>query len=112
MNEVLRKLLLAIFISSLFLSGCVTTKTGPPSYKNNPDWLYMDGGSSTVGVILCHGRRGNPNWYVVSPLRKSINEKLGYHTFADSSSKCNRRFKSEEYLIRRFKAETFSRPVV
>ena len=82
MNEVLRKLLLAIFISSLFLSGCVTTKTGPPSYKNNPDWLYMNGDSSAVGVILCHGRRGNPNWYVVGPLRKSINEKLGYHTLS------------------------------
>ena len=82
MNEVLQKLLLVIVIPSLFLSGCVTTKTAPPSYKNNPDWLYMDGGSSTVGVILCHGRGGNPNWYVVGPLRKEINKKLGYHTLS------------------------------
>ena len=82
MNKVFQKLLLAVVVISLFLSGCVTTKTAPPAYKENPMWIYIDGGSSSVGVILCHGRGGNPNWYVVGPLRKNINKKLGYHTLS------------------------------
>jgi hypothetical protein len=82
MFEAFHKLLLVLVAIPLFLSGCVTTNTSPPSYKENPQWIYIDGGLSSVGVILCHGRRGNPNWYVVGPLRKSINKKLGYHTLS------------------------------
>ena len=82
MIEVFHKLLLALVAIPLFLSGCVTKNTSPPSYKKNPQWIYIDGGLSSVGVILCHGRRGNPNWYVVGPLRESISKELGYHTLS------------------------------
>ncbi|MCR4303822.1 MAG: alpha/beta hydrolase family protein [Gallionella sp.] len=50
---------------------------GPPSGS-----AYLDGGTSKVGVILCHGRGHHPKWNVVDPLRKGINEKLGYHTLS------------------------------
>jgi len=35
-----------------------------------------------------------------------------HFNYADSSSKCNFRINAEEYLIRRFKGETFSWSVV
>lgn len=43
-------------------------------------WLYEDGGKSISGVILCHGKGGNPESYVVDPLRLELNEQLGFHT--------------------------------
>ena len=43
---------------------------------------YLDGGDSTIGVILCHGRGGNPTSAVVNPLRKGLNTQLGYHTLS------------------------------
>jgi hypothetical protein len=42
------------------------------------------------------------SYYIINPFQQ----------FADSSSKCNFRVNAEEYLIRRFKGETFSWPVV
>lgn len=43
---------------------------------------YLDGGGSTVAVVLCHGRAQHPKWKVVDPLRKEINRQLGYHTLS------------------------------
>ncbi len=43
-------------------------------------WLYEDGGESQSGAILCHGKGGDPESYVVEPLRIELNEQLGYHT--------------------------------
>jgi pimeloyl-ACP methyl ester carboxylesterase len=82
MQEIFRKLALMAIMVPLFIAGCATTETMPPSYKKYPEWVYMDGGSSSVGVILCHGRGGNPDWHVVGTLRKNINKKLGYHTLS------------------------------
>lgn len=55
----------------------------------NPIWAdvpsgaaYLDGGGSKYGLILCHGRGKYPTWKVVDPLRKGVNEKLGYHTLS------------------------------
>lgn len=45
-------------------------------------WLYEDGGRSTSGVILCHGKGGDPESYVVDPLRLELNEQLGFHTIS------------------------------
>lgn len=39
-------------------------------------------GEKRVGVVLCHGRGQHPTWKVVDPLRKGINEALGYHTLS------------------------------
>lgn len=44
--------------------------------------VYLDGGVSKIGVILCHGRGKHPTWKVVDPLRKAIHEQLGYHTLS------------------------------
>ena len=65
-----------------FLSSCAVTETSTSEYTENPDWAYLDGGNSSVGVILCHGRGGDPDWYVVGALREMINKKLGYHTLS------------------------------
>jgi len=54
-----------------------------PAFADAPSCsAYLDGGVSKVGVILCHGRGQHPTWKVVDPLRKGINEKLGYHTLS------------------------------
>ena len=45
-------------------------------------WLYEDGGKSDIGVILCHGKGGDPESWVVEPLRTEIHEQLGYHTLS------------------------------
>ena len=47
-----------------------------------PSNAYLDGGESKIGVILCHGRGQYPTWRVVDPLRKTINQQLGYHTLS------------------------------
>ena len=67
--------LLALFLSC----QSVQIKTANP---NMPINAYLDGGKSTVGVILCHGRGQYPTWRVVDPLRKGIHEQLGYHTLS------------------------------
>jgi len=43
-------------------------------------WLYEDGGTSVFAAILCHGKGGDPESYVVDPLRIELNEQLGFHT--------------------------------
>lgn len=45
-------------------------------------WIYEDGGKSDTGIILCHGRGGDPESWVVEPLRTAIHEQLGYHTLS------------------------------
>ena len=55
----------------------------PPALAGEPSGsAYLDGGTSKIGVILCHGRGQHPTWKVVDPLRKGIHEKLGYHTLS------------------------------
>jgi len=44
--------------------------------------VYLEGRSSDRGLILCHGRGKSPTWKVVDPLRKGVNERLGYHTLS------------------------------
>lgn len=44
--------------------------------------VYIDGGNNKSAVILAHGRGKYPTWLVVDPLRKGINEKLGFHTLS------------------------------
>lgn len=45
-------------------------------------WLYEDGGTSMSAAILCHGKGGDPESYVVDPLRLELNEQLGLHTIS------------------------------
>ena len=40
------------------------------------------GKESKVGVILAHGQGLDPDSQVVGPLRKSINQELGFHTLS------------------------------
>ena len=64
----------------VFVIACLTGSlavAGPPANS-----AYLDGGTSKVGVILCHGRGQHPKWKVVDPLRKGINAKLGYHSLS------------------------------
>ncbi len=44
--------------------------------------VYLDGGENKSAVILAHGKGKHPTWLVVDPLRKGINEQLGYHTLS------------------------------
>jgi len=80
---------LSILLSCFFLISCdfspvVTEDPIVPA----PD-EYLDGGDSTIGVILCHGRGQSPTWAVVDPLRKGIHEQLGYHTLSLQMPKDN-----------------------
>ena len=43
---------------------------------------FLDGGDSKVGVILSHGKGNGPTSHVVDPLRKAINQELGFHTLS------------------------------
>lgn len=45
-------------------------------------WLYEDGRKSNFAAILCHGKGGDPESYVVDPLRLELNEQLGWHTIS------------------------------
>ena len=78
MNSVKYVILLLL---TMLLGACQTN-----SVKSNDPYLpsnaYLDGKNSPVGVVLCHGRGKYPTWMVVEPLRKSINEQLGYHTLS------------------------------
>ena len=53
------------------------------------DGAYLAGRGTNIGVILCHGRGTDPTWLVVDPLRKGINEQLGYHTLSLQMPKGN-----------------------
>lgn len=70
-----------VFVIAFFLTACQTdsVKTDIPNMPSN---AYLDGKNSTVGVVLCHGRGKYPTWLVVDPLRKGINQQLGYHTLS------------------------------
>jgi pimeloyl-ACP methyl ester carboxylesterase len=60
---------------------------------DQPDGAYLDGGKSTVGVILLHGRfsgRGGPDSPVVGPLRKALHDRLGVHTLSLEYPQTNR----------------------
>ena len=74
-------IIIALMFSLLLLSACQTNsaKNDLPDF---PDNAYLDGGESSVGIILCHGRGKYPTWLVVDPLRKGIHEQLGYHTLS------------------------------
>ena len=58
-----------------------------------PGSAYLDGGTSENGLILCHGRGAYPTWKVVNPLRKKINERLGYHTLSLQMPNQNKNWK-------------------
>ena len=51
-------------------------------YAEQPvDSLYLQG-SKDSALILCHGRGKSPDWKVVGPLRKNVNEKMNWHTLS------------------------------
>ncbi len=45
------------------------------------DSVYLEGDANTA-LILAHGKGKHPTWLVVNPLRKGVNEQLGYHTLS------------------------------
>lgn len=72
---------LSCLLIALVLIACKSNSVKPEGY-NMPDNAYLDGKNSKVGVVLCHGRGKYPTWLVVDPLRKGINQQLGYHTLS------------------------------
>jgi len=71
----MKKINTAIALVLLVLSFCANA--------DKPDGsVYLNGGDSKNGLILVHGKGKHPTWLVVDPLRKGINEKLGYHTLS------------------------------
>jgi uncharacterized protein len=71
-NRQMKKLIgFSIFVSLIYLL---------PLQGVAESWLYEDGGTSTFAAILCHGKGGDPEFYVVDPLRLELNEQLGFHT--------------------------------
>lgn len=71
----MKKYSLMLFCFWLFISS--------GAFAGQPDGsVYLDGKSSTYGLILAHGKGQNPTWFVVDPLRKGIHKDLGYHTIS------------------------------
>ena len=70
-----------LLVSAILLGACQSSsvKTNDPDMPSN---AYLDGKDSTIGVVLCHGRGQYPTWLVVDPLRRGLNEELGYHTLS------------------------------
>ncbi|UCH54136.1 MAG: alpha/beta fold hydrolase [Pseudomonadota bacterium] len=68
-----------VIAGAMLLASCQTVRSNDP---NMPANAYLEGKGPPVGVVLCHGRGQHPTWYVVDPLRKGINEQLGYHTLS------------------------------
>ena len=66
-----------IFLLSIFLCSPLNVFADEPSGS-----AYIDGSKSNVGLILAHGKGKHPTWLVVDPVRRGINEKLGYHTLS------------------------------
>ncbi len=66
-------------VSFLVASQHGSVEANDPDLPSN---AYLDGKTSTVGIILAHGRGKYPTWLVVDPLRKGINSQLGYHTLS------------------------------
>jgi pimeloyl-ACP methyl ester carboxylesterase len=55
---------------------------GSIAHADIPKGEYLAGKDSATAVILAHGRGQGPDSHVVSPLRKSINKELGFHTLS------------------------------
>ena len=53
-----------------------------PAGAQMPQGEYLDGKDSKVAVILAHGRGGSADGNVVGPLRRVINQELGFHTLS------------------------------
>ncbi len=66
-----------IFRCLILFLVCVCPRPGTAEL-----WLYEDGGKSISAAILCHGKGGDPEYYVVDPLRLELNEQLGWHTIS------------------------------
>jgi pimeloyl-ACP methyl ester carboxylesterase len=75
----IRSILVVTLVGILLGCQSIQIKTENPNMPYN---VYLDGGESTVAVILSHGRGHGPTWRVVNPLRKGIHEQLGYHTLS------------------------------
>lgn len=69
----MKKLLCFFLLLSVFVA---------PSGVICESWLYEDGRESRFAAILCHGKGGEPESYVVDPLRLELNEQLGWHTLS------------------------------
>ncbi len=53
-----------------------------PVYADKPEYsLYLEGNTDSA-LILAHGRAHSPDWKVVDPLRKGVNEKMHWHTLS------------------------------
>lgn len=51
-------------------------------YAEQPEnSLYLNGIKDSA-LILCHGRGHSPDWKVVDPLRKDVNEQMQWHTLS------------------------------
>jgi len=66
--------MLALLIVALWMCGM--------AHAEMPKGEYLAGKNSATAVILAHGRGQGPDSQVVSPLRKSINKELGFHTLS------------------------------
>lgn len=86
--QALRSLFL-LALATVFLAGCNSAPSKPaasaqPAVKlgeQPPGSLYLSG-TKPVGLILAHGKGKGPAWLVVDPVRKAVNEELGYHTLS------------------------------
>ena len=59
----------------------LSTHTFAQSFDIETDAVYL-AGNINKALILAHGRGKHPTWKVVNPIRKSINNRLDWHTLS------------------------------
>lgn len=62
--------------------GLIVFLTATTAHAVMPEGKYLEGKDSKIAVILAHGQGLDPDSHVVGPLRKAINNKLGFHTLS------------------------------
>lgn len=89
---------LVLLLLSLLLAACQASQVKSDDPRM-PDHAFLDGKDAKVGIVLCHGRGKYPTWLVVDPLRKGINEQLGYHTLSIQMPTGPKKWKDYEALF-------------
>jgi len=89
---------LSIILALLIFTGCSKQKLNLNKIdKIKPNGSVYLKGTVSKALILAHGKGKHPEYKVVDPLRKNINNELGYHTLSLQMPNDTKNFKEYAY---------------